>query len=84
MLCTNAKEILHQTLQQPELQDRNIKLHTVDIMKPENAEWFDKYCYDVPVLHVDRTNQTKPVKFMHYFYTDKLTEEFLKTEGRDN
>lgn len=82
MLCTNAKQILHETLQQPELQDTPIKLKTIDIMKEENAEWFDIYCYDVPVLHVDRPGQQKPVKFMHYFDKKKLMEEFLKTEKR--
>ncbi|RCK58148.1 hypothetical protein Cantr_06625 [Candida viswanathii] len=78
MLCTNAKNILHDTLKSPDLVNVPIKLTTIDIMDPKNQEWFDKYCYDVPVLHVDRPNQPKPVKFMHYFYEDKLKEEFTK------
>lgn len=78
MLCTNAKGILETTLKLPSLQDQKINLNTIDIMKPENQEWYDKYCYDVPVLHVDRQGQKKPVKFMHYFYVDKLEEEFKK------
>ncbi|RLV83073.1 Glutaredoxin-like protein [Meyerozyma sp. JA9] len=82
MLCTNAKGILQETLQSPELQNTPIELKTVDIMKKENAQWFDVYCYDVPVLHVDRPGQAKPVKFMHYFDKKKLTEEFLKGEKR--
>lgn len=78
MLCTNAKDILHETLKDNSLNEKEIELETIDIMKPENSKWFDVYCYDVPVLHVDRSDQKKPVKFMHYFYKDKLLHEFNK------
>ncbi|AOW28351.1 hypothetical protein MG5_02768 [Candida albicans P57072] len=78
MLCSNAKFILYDALKSPKLKNMPIKLTTIDIMDPKNQEAFDKYCYDVPVLHVDRPNQAKPVKFMHYFYEDKLLEEFTK------
>lgn len=73
-LCTNARVILYKTLEHEKFQDINLKV--VDIMKPENSDAFDKYCYDVPVLHVDREGQAKPVKFMHYFDETKLAEEF--------
>lgn len=78
MLCTNAKNILHDTLKDDTLKEKDIELETIDIMKPENSKWFDVYCYDVPVLHVDRPGQAKPVKYMHYFYHDKLLDEFSK------
>lgn len=78
MLCTNARGILLDTLKDDSMKDKDLNLKIVDIMKPENSEAFDAYCFDVPVLHVDRSNQTKPVKFMHYFYNDKLLEEFNK------
>lgn len=73
-LCTNARAILYKTLENEKFQNINVKV--VDIMKPENSDAFDKYCYDVPVLHVDREGQAKPVKFMHYFDEAKLAEEF--------
>lgn len=75
-LCKNAHSILDKTLEQDEF--RYIPVNIVDIMKPENTEAFDKYCYDVPVLHVDRPGQRKPVKFMHYFEEAKLAEEFRR------
>ena len=28
-------------------------------------------------LHVNRPDQAKPVKFMHYFYDDKLLDELV-------
>lgn len=74
LLCKNAGVILGKTLGNETFQDIDLKI--VDIMKPENSDAFDKYCYDVPVLHVDRPGQPKPVKFMHYFDEAKLTEEF--------
>lgn len=78
MLCTNARGILFETLKNEELKNKKIDLNIIDIMKPENSKWFDVYCYDVPVLHVDRDTQDQPVKFMHYFHEDKLLEEFKK------
>lgn len=78
MLCTNARGILFETLKNEELKNKKIDLNIIDIMKPENSKWFDVYCYDVPVLHVDRDKQDKPLKFMHYFHEDKLLEEFKK------
>jgi glutaredoxin len=77
-LCTDAKEILNKTLNDEVNNNKEIKLKTIDIMDPQNQKWFDVYCYDVPVLHVDREGQLKPVKFMHYFHQDKLTNEFQK------
>lgn len=75
-LCKNASAILHKTLESEEF--GAVKLTTIDIMKPENSAAFDKYCYDVPVLHVDRPEQKKPVKFMHYFDEEKLSAEFRR------
>ena len=40
-------------------------------MDPNNQEWFDKYCYDVPVLHIEQQGQ-KLQKFMHYFNEKEL------------
>lgn len=77
-LCTNAHTVLNETLALDELKNKDINLNVIDIMDPANEKWFDVYCYDVPVLHVDRPNQSKPVKFMHYFYQDKLLEELSK------
>lgn len=73
-LCTNARAVLDKTLAADQFRD--INLTVVDIMKPENEEAYDKYCYDVPVLHVDRPGQKKPIKFMHYFDQDSLAAEF--------
>lgn len=76
-LCKNAGVILNKTLEADDL--KSIPLSVVDIMHPDNTAAFDKYCYDVPVLHVDRPGQ-KPVKFMHYFDEAKLAEEFRRTD----
>ena len=75
-LCTNADKILKETIEDPELVPETT-VQKIDIMDPKNQEWYDKYCWDVPVLHVERDGK-KLVKFMHYFYKDKLLEEFNK------
>lgn len=76
LLCKNADAILNQVLAEGDL--KNTKLQKVDIMDPSNSAAFDKYCYDVPVLHVDRPGQAKPVKFMHYFDAEKIAQELRR------
>lgn len=61
-----------------ESSDCKIDLKVVDIMKPENSEAFDMYCYDVPVLHIHKDESGKPIKFMHYFDSTLLKQEFSK------
>lgn len=73
-LCVNAKDVLDRALKDDSAKDftKNVNVKTVDIMKPENSEWFDVYCYDVPVLHIEQPDGGKPVKFMHYFDQSKI------------
>lgn len=74
-LCKNAAQVLDKALASSEISpDRVLR---VDIMKPENSSAFDKYCFDVPVLHVDRPGE-KVVKFMHYFDEAELVAAFKK------
>lgn len=75
-LCKNAQAVLTETMKSGG--DMDITLTTVDILDPKNAEAFDNYCYDVPVLHVESTERTKIVKFMHYFDKTKILEEIRK------
>ncbi|KAK9428370.1 hypothetical protein V1505DRAFT_377205 [Lipomyces doorenjongii] len=37
----------------------------IDILKPENQEWFDKYAYDVPVIHFQTAENETVKKIMH-------------------
>lgn len=76
LLCYNANKVLKGVLEAEDL--RNIPLRKVDIMNPQNAAVFDMYCYDVPVLHVERPGQKKPVKFMHYFDAENISNELRR------
>ena len=47
-LCDVAKGVLSEAAtSQPHT------LEAVDITDPEHADWWDKYKYDIPVLHID-------------------------------
>ncbi|PVH22574.1 hypothetical protein CXQ85_005146 [Candidozyma haemuli] len=72
-LCKNAKGVLDNVIKKAN--NKALKLEIIDISKPENSDAFDKYCYDVPVLHVNRADEAKPVKFMHYFDMSKILQE---------
>ncbi|CCE85793.1 Piso0_005423 [Millerozyma farinosa CBS 7064] len=77
-LCTNAKEVLDKAMHHQHIRAKELDLELVDIMDPKNSKWFDMYCYDVPVLHIERPDENKPVKFMHYFDEGKIVEEINK------
>lgn len=47
-LCDKAKEVLAQAAEQ-----HPHSLEAVDITDAENAQWWAKYKYDIPVLHID-------------------------------
>ena len=47
-LCDVAKEVLARASE-----ERPHTLEAVDITDDKNAEWFSKYKYDIPVLHID-------------------------------
>lgn len=53
-MCDKAKEVLK------ELKDSHPHtLHQIDITDPEHREWWDKYKYDIPVLHINYQYWTK-------------------------
>ncbi|CAK9437889.1 uncharacterized protein LODBEIA_P22670 [Lodderomyces beijingensis] len=88
-LCSDAKDVLDNSLQKSSsLLSPNFRLdlRIIDIDEPANQEWFDKYCYDVPVLHVEASDQ-KLKKFMHYLNEDELIQVFKTSaseQDRDN
>lgn len=76
-LCDKAKVVLDEVSQNSNVQ-KSYNLQYVDITQPLNKQWWDKYCFDVPVLHVDRTNQEEPVKMMHYLNQEDIVNEINK------
>lgn len=78
-LCHEGKEVLKNVLNSNSLSTfkENIDLKFIDITKPENESWFNQYRYDIPVIHINRSN-VKTVKFMHRFDKDELIEELTE------
>lgn len=83
MLCTNANEILQQAISSPDVENVKLNFTKVDIMDPNNKEWFDKYCYDVPVLHIELPNDNVVKKHMHYFDKSQLIKDFLTLDTKE-
>jgi len=48
-----------------------ISIEEVDIEKPENKNWFDKYKWDIPVGHVDGNEI-----FRHRVSEEKILEVY--------
>ena len=83
MLCTNANEILQQAISSPDVENVKLNFTKVDIMDPNNKEWFDKYCYDVPVLHIELPNDNVVKKHMHYFDKSQLIKDFRELDSKN-
>lgn len=49
----------------------------VDIDEPRNKEWWDNYCFDVPVLHIEDANSESLYKVFHRF-NDKDVSNKIK------
>lgn len=49
------------------------------IDEPENSEWFEKYKYDIPVIHLDGEFLMK-----HRVDEDKLIEALTMTDDGDS
>lgn len=50
----------------------------VDIDDPKNKVWWEKYCFDVPVLHIENTDKTSLLKVFHRLDEKDVTEK-IKT-----
>lgn len=79
MICYEANVVLENALEEieknkPHMRKKIADVEYVNIVDPENKDWFDCYRYDIPVLHVER-DKCKKVVFMHSFDHEELVEE---------
>lgn len=77
-LCDKLKLVINNLQKNESVAKMNIEYQYIDIMKPENEKWHDMYVYDIPVLHIDREDQVKPIKFMHRLDEAELLEELTQ------
>ncbi|AET38673.1 Mgp12p Ecym_3172 [Eremothecium cymbalariae DBVPG len=76
-LCDSAKQVMTQVLKLPEFKSTQFEI--TDITDPRNTEWWNKYCFDVPVLHIqDKNNPEKLEKIFHRF-NEKQVVQVVKT-----
>jgi len=82
-LCTQARSVLS------EVWDKRPFAYTqVDIMKPESKSWRDMYDFDVPVIHISKSQQpeedpklsSKAVKLMHRFTPEQVQAKMDEVE----
>ena len=69
-LCDKVKDVMS------ELRESHPhSLSQMDITDPEHTEWFDKYKYDIPVLHVNGQYWTK-----HRLTADEVIKAFASVQ----
>ncbi|CCH58805.1 hypothetical protein TBLA_0A10270 [Henningerozyma blattae CBS 6284] len=82
-LCDNAKSAINITLEKPLYKENDLKKNykIVDISMEENKKWWDSYCYDIPVLHIeDKNSKESLVKIFHHITEAKLINNLKKFE----
>ncbi|CCD24057.1 Mgp12p NDAI_0C03970 [Naumovozyma dairenensis CBS 421] len=66
-LCEEAKEIIQEDiLSQEKFKRYKVKLKIVNIDDLKNKKWWIKYCFDVPVLHIE--NESKKGQLERVFH----------------
>lgn len=73
-LCDRAKQVMMDIIDSEEFPQKNVEFKYVDISDVMNTHWWDKYCFDVPVLHIDDTKGER-VKMMHRLDGKRVWEE---------
>lgn len=79
-LCDKAKVVIEEVRGNEKL-NKKISIQYVDITDPMNKEFWDKYCFDVPVLHLDKKNQ-ETIKFMHYLNSENIINEINNDQNK--
>lgn len=75
-LCEAAKEVLDDVLTSEEFVNESIPVKNININDIRNKEWWNAYCFDIPVLHIEKKDDKKSlIKIMHFFREDELTEK---------
>ncbi|EGV64569.1 hypothetical protein PSN45_004886 [Yamadazyma tenuis] len=79
MLCHTAKQTMNNAV---DATMAPVTVEIVDITHHDNTEWWDKYCYDIPVLHVE--GGAKSVIFMHKLFKNKILEAIDEVQNGSN
>ncbi|KAM7192026.1 hypothetical protein V8F33_008604 [Rhypophila sp. PSN 637] len=74
-LCVQAKSVLSDVWDK-----RPFAFKEIDIVKPESKSWRDLYDFDVPVIHISKTQNpeedpklsSKAIKLMHRFTPEEV------------
>ncbi|KAL3231185.1 Uncharacterized protein RNJ44_00824 [Nakaseomyces bracarensis] len=78
-LCEQAKEIIDDVLEEQDFKEDKVSMEIVNINQLNNKKWWELYCFDIPVLHVEKIGDpTSLFKIFHRIEEDVL-EEKLKT-----
>ncbi|KAK3310420.1 uncharacterized protein B0T15DRAFT_37379 [Chaetomium strumarium] len=82
-LCSQARSVLSDVWDK-----RPFAFKEVDIIKPESRAWRDLYDFDVPVIHISKTQSpdedpklsSKATRLMHRFTVDEVMAKMDSVE----
>lgn len=76
-LCDTAHTVMKNLYMEPGYS--NNKFNVIDIEKPENKEWWNKYCFDIPVIHVEVRNDPNTVKKIFHRINEQNLRDLIKS-----
>ncbi|CAI4038148.1 hypothetical protein SMKI_04G4880 [Saccharomyces mikatae IFO 1815] len=82
-LCDQAKEVIDDVFERKEFHDKRILFKVVNINERKNAKWWKEYCFDIPVLHIEKVGDPKScTKVLHFLEEDDISEKIRRIQSR--
>lgn len=77
-LCIHAKEIIDDVLESSNFAKDDIEMNIVNISQLNNKKWWELYCFDIPVLHIEKAEDPSSVFKIYHRIDEDVLEEKIK------
>lgn len=82
-LCDQAKEVIDDVFERKEFHNKAVSLEIVNITDRKNAKWWKEYCFDIPVLHIEKVGDPKScTKILHFLEEDDISDKIRRMQSR--
>ncbi|CAI4058754.1 hypothetical protein SKDZ_04G4860 [Saccharomyces kudriavzevii ZP591] len=82
-LCDQAKEVVDDVFERKEFHDKGILLEMVNINDRRNAKWWKEYCFDIPVLHIEKVDDPRScTKILHFLEEEDISNKIRRLQSK--
>ncbi|CAI4057096.1 hypothetical protein SUVZ_02G3990 [Saccharomyces uvarum] len=81
-LCEQAKEVIDDVFEKEEFHNKGIQFEVININDRRNAKWWREYCFDIPVLHIEKMGDPRSsIKILHFLEEEDVSEKIRKMQS---